>query len=189
LTDKPKADLSTTAGKIEDLRDRYYQAVHASGDAAIEKQHAKGKKTARERIELLLDPGSFVEVDEFVRHRSTAFGMEANRPYGDSVVTGFGTIHGRQIALFSQDFTIFGGSLGEAAGNKIIKIMDLAISTGVPLVGILGLGRRPHSRRRDRPWKIRGDLQAQHHGLWSYPADLNNHGSCCRRRCLLPCLN
>jgi propionyl-CoA carboxylase beta chain len=140
LTDKPKADLSTTAGKIEDLRDRYYQAVHASGDAAIEKQHAKGKKTARERIELLLDPGSFVEVDEFVRHRSTAFGMEANRPYGDSVVTGFGTIHGRQIALFSQDFTIFGGSLGEAAGNKIIKIMDLAISTGVPLVGILDSG-------------------------------------------------
>ena len=140
MTDKPKADLSTTAGKIEDLRDRYYQAVHASGDAAIEKQHAKGKKTARERIELLLDPGSFVEVDEFVRHRSTAFGMEANRPYGDSVVTGFGTIHGRQIALFSQDFTIFGGSLGEAAGNKIIKIMDLAISTGVPLVGILDSG-------------------------------------------------
>ena len=140
MTEKPKTDLSTTAGKIEDLRERYYQAVHASGDAAIQKQHAKGKKTARERIELLLDPGSFVEVDEFVRHRSTAFGMDANRPYGDSVVTGFGTIHGRQIALFSQDFTIFGGSLGEAAGNKIIKIMDLAISTGVPLVGILDSG-------------------------------------------------
>jgi len=140
LTDKPEADLSTTAGKLEDLRHRYHQAVHASGDAAIEKQHAKGKKTARERIELLLDPGSFVEVDEFVRHRSTAFGMDKNRPYGDSVVTGFGTIHGRQIALFSQDFTIFGGSLGEAAGNKIIKIMDLAISTGVPLVGILDSG-------------------------------------------------
>jgi propionyl-CoA carboxylase beta chain len=140
LTDKPEADLSTTAGKLEDLRHRYHQAVHASGDTAIEKQHAKGKKTARERIELLLDPGSFVEVDEFVRHRSSAFGMDKNRPYGDSVVTGFGTIHGRQIALFSQDFTIFGGSLGEAAGNKIIKIMDLAISTGVPLVGILDSG-------------------------------------------------
>ena len=140
MTEKPETDLSTTAGKLEDLRDRYHQAVHASGDAAIQKQHAKGKKTARERIELLLDPGSFVEIDEFVRHRSTAFGLEANRPYGDSVVTGFGTIHGRQIALFSQDFTIFGGSLGEAAGNKIIKIMDLAISTGVPLVGILDSG-------------------------------------------------
>jgi propionyl-CoA carboxylase beta chain len=133
-------DLSTTAGKIADLRNRYHQAVKASGDAAIEKQHAKGKKTARERIELLVDKGSFVEVDEFVRHRSNAFGMDSNRPYGDSVVTGFGTIHGRQVALYSQDFTIFGGSLGEAAGNKIIKIMDLAISTGVPIIGMLDSG-------------------------------------------------
>jgi propionyl-CoA carboxylase beta chain len=138
LAEQP--DLSTTAGKIADLQTRYHEAVHASGEAAIAKQHAKGKKTARERIELLLDPGSFVEVDEFVRHRSTAFGMESNRPYGDSVVTGLGTIHGRQVAVFSQDFTIFGGSLGEAAGNKIIKIMDLAISTGVPLIGMLDSG-------------------------------------------------
>ena len=133
-------DIATTAGKLEDMRNRYHQAVHASGEAAIAKQHAKGKKTARERIEMLLDPGSFVELDEFVRHRSTAFGMDKNRPYGDAVVTGVGTIHGRQVALFSQDFTIFGGSLGEAAGNKIIKIMDLAIATGVPMIGILDSG-------------------------------------------------
>jgi propionyl-CoA carboxylase beta chain len=138
VSDKP--DLGTTAGKIADLKQRYHEAVHASGEAAIQKQHAKGKKTARERIEMLLDPGSFVEIDEFVRHRSTAFGMDQKRPYGDSVVTGVGTIHGRQVALFSQDFTIFGGSLGEAAGNKIIKVMDLAISTGVPLIGILDSG-------------------------------------------------
>ena len=136
----PKHDMSTTAGKLADLRDRYYEAVHASGEAAIAKQHAKGKKTARERIELLLDEGSFEELDEFVRHRSTAFGMDKNRPYGDAVVTGVGTINGRQVAVFSQDFTIFGGSLGEAAGNKIIKVMDLAISTGVPLIGILDSG-------------------------------------------------
>jgi propionyl-CoA carboxylase beta chain len=133
-------DIATTAGKLEDMRNRYHEAVHASGEAAIAKQHAKGKKTARERIEMLLDPGSFVELDEFVRHRSTAFGMDKNRPYGDAVVTGVGTIHGRQVALFSQDFTIFGGSLGEAAGNKIIKIMDLAIATGVPMIGILDSG-------------------------------------------------
>lgn len=140
MTEKDTPDLSTTAGKIEDLRKRYHEAVYASGEAAIAKQHAKGKKTARERIELLLDPNSFVEMDEFVRHRSTAFGMDKNRPYGDSVVTGVGTIDGRQVALFSQDFTIFGGSLGETAGNKIIKIMDLAIATGVPLIGILDSG-------------------------------------------------
>ncbi len=133
-------DIATTAGKLQDLRDRYHDAVTAAGEAAIAKQHAKGKKTARERIEALLDPGSFVELDEYVRHRSTAFGMDAKRPYGDSVVTGVGTINGRQVALFSQDFTIFGGSLGEAAGNKIIKIMDLAIATGVPMIGILDSG-------------------------------------------------
>jgi len=133
-------DFSTTAGKLEDLRRRYHEAVYASGEAAVAKQHAKGKKTARERIELLLDPGSFEELDEFVRHRSTAFGMDKARPYGDSVVTGVGTIGGRQVAVFSQDFTIFGGSLGEAAGNKIIKVMDLAIATGVPLIGMLDSG-------------------------------------------------
>lgn len=133
-------DISTTKGKIEDLRQRYHEAVTAAGETAIAKQHAKGKNTARERIEMLLDPGSFVEIDEFVRHRSTAFGMDKNRPYGDAVVTGVGTILGRQVALFSQDFTIFGGSLGESAGNKIIKIMDLAIATGVPIIGILDSG-------------------------------------------------
>ena len=133
-------NLNTTAGKLEDLRRRYHEAVVAPGEVALEKQHAKGKKTARERIEMLLDPGSFVEVDEYVRHRSNAFGMDAKRPYGDSVVTGFGTIHGRQVAVYSQDFTIFGGSLGEAAGNKIIKIMELAIKTGVPIIGMLDSG-------------------------------------------------
>ncbi|MEY4742213.1 MAG: hypothetical protein RL672_963 [Actinomycetota bacterium] len=133
-------DIATTAGKLQELRDRYHEAVTAAGETAITKQHAKGKKTARERIQALLDPGSFVELDEYVRHRSTAFGMESKRPYGDSVVTGVGTINGRQVALFSQDFTIFGGSLGEAAGNKIIKIMDLAIATGVPMIGILDSG-------------------------------------------------
>nr|WP_218875234.1 acyl-CoA carboxylase subunit beta [Leifsonia aquatica] len=134
------ADLSTTAGKLADLKERFHEAVTASGQAAIEKQHAKGKLTARERIDLLLDQGSFVEFDEFVRHRTHAFGMEAKRPYGDAVVTGVGTIHGRNVAVFSQDFTIFGGSLGEVAGEKIIKVMDHALKTGVPMIGILDSG-------------------------------------------------
>src|SRR3954466_5455247 len=133
-------DLTTTAGKLADLKERFHEAVTASGAAAIEKQHAKGKKTARERIAELLDQGSFVELDEFVRHRTHAFGMEKNRPYGDAVVTGTGTIHGRQVAVYAQDFTIFGGSLGEVAGEKIIKVMDLALKTGVPMIGILDSG-------------------------------------------------
>jgi propionyl-CoA carboxylase beta chain len=136
----PKPDLSTTAAKLADLKARYHEAVTASGEAAIEKQHAKGKMTARERIYLLLDPGSFVEFDEFVRHRTTAFGMDKKRPYGDAVVTGVGTIHGRNVAVYSQDFTIFGGSLGEVAGEKIIKVMDHALKTGVPIIGILDSG-------------------------------------------------
>ncbi|BDI21596.1 acyl-CoA carboxylase subunit beta [Herbiconiux sp. L3-i23] len=133
-------DLSTTAGKLQDLRDRFHEAVTASSGAAAQKQHAKGKKTARERIEQLLDQGSFVELDEFVRHRTHAFGMESKRPYGDAVVTGLGTIHGRQVAVYSQDFTVFGGSLGEVAGEKIIKVMEHALKTGVPIIGILDSG-------------------------------------------------
>ncbi|WP_218853648.1 acyl-CoA carboxylase subunit beta [Schumannella luteola] len=133
-------DPYTTAGKLADLKARYHEAVTASGEAAIAKQHAKGKKTARERIEQLLDQGSFVELDEFVRHRTHAFGMERNRPYGDAVVTGTGTIHGRQVAIYAQDFTIFGGSLGEVAGEKIIKVMELALKTGVPIIGMLDSG-------------------------------------------------
>jgi propionyl-CoA carboxylase beta chain len=141
VTDNEKTiDPFTTAGKLADLKARYTEAVITSGENAAAKQHPKGKLTARERITELLDPGSFVELDEYVRHRTTAFGMDKNRPYGDAVVTGTGTIHGRQVAVYSQDFTVFGGSLGEVAGEKIIKVMDLAIKTGVPILGILDSG-------------------------------------------------
>ena len=130
----------STAARIAHYKERFHEAVVASEESAKTRQHAKGKLTARERIALLLDTGSFVEIDEFVRHRSTSFGMESKRPLGDSVVTGLGTIHGRQVAVFSQDFTVFGGSLGEAAGDKIIKIMDVALETKVPIIGILDSG-------------------------------------------------
>jgi propionyl-CoA carboxylase beta chain len=133
-------DPNTTAGKIYDLKNRYHQAVVESEEKAAARQHAKNKLTARERIEELLDPGSFVELDEYVRHRTTSFGMDKSRPYGDSVVTGLGTIHGRRVAVYSQDFTTFGGSLGEVAGEKIIKVMELALRTGVPIIGILDSG-------------------------------------------------
>jgi propionyl-CoA carboxylase beta chain len=129
-------DIHTTAGKLADLYRRYDEAVHAGSARAVEKQHAKGKKTARERIELLLDENSFVELDELARHRSTNFGQEKNRPYGDGVVTGYGTVDGRPVCVFSQDVTVFGGSLGEVYGEKIVKVMDLAIKTGRPIIGI-----------------------------------------------------
>src|SRR5690349_22912130 len=130
------ADLHTTAGKIADLQRRRDEAIHAGSQRAVERQHAKGKMTARERIERLLDPGSFTELDELARHRATDFGMTANRPYGDGVVTGFGTIDGRPVCVFSQDFTVFGGSLGEVYGEKIVKVMDHAMKVGCPIIGI-----------------------------------------------------
>ncbi len=136
-TDVPDdIDIHTTAGKLEDLDRRLDEAVHAGSAKAVEKQHAKGRKTARERIELLFDEGSFVELDELARHRSTAFGLAKKRPYGDGVITGYGAIDGRQVCVFSQDFTVFGGSLGEVYGEKITKVMDLAIKTGCPIIGI-----------------------------------------------------
>ncbi len=136
-TDVPAdIDLHTTAGKLADLDRRLDEAVHAGSAKAVEKQHAKGRWTARERIEHLFDEGSFVELDELARHRSTAFGLEQNRPYGDGVITGYGTIDGRQVCVFSQDFTVFGGSLGEVYGEKITKVMDLAMKTGCPIIGI-----------------------------------------------------
>ncbi|MGE5828265.1 MAG: acyl-CoA carboxylase subunit beta [Micromonosporaceae bacterium] len=129
-------DLHTTAGKLADLEQRTDEAAHAGSARAVEKQHARGKQTARERIAMLLDEGSFVELDELARHRSTNFGQEANRPYGDGVVTGYGLIDGRQVCVFAQDFTVFGGSLGEVFGEKIVKVMDLAMKIGCPVVGV-----------------------------------------------------
>jgi propionyl-CoA carboxylase beta chain len=129
-------DLHTTAGKIEDLREKIDEAIHAGSARAVEKQHAKGKHTARERIEMLVDPDSFTEIDEFARHRSNQFGMENSRPYGDGVVIGTATVDGRPIALYSQDFTVFGGSLGEVHAEKIVKIAEFALKSGIPLIGI-----------------------------------------------------
>jgi len=121
--------------KLAQLTELRGQAIHTD-PRAEEKQHAKGKMTARERLEKLLDPGSFEELDTFVRHRTTEFGMEKNKPWGDAVVTGHGIIDGRPVCVFSQDFTIFGGSLGEVMAEKMVKVMDLAAKIGCPVIGI-----------------------------------------------------
>jgi propionyl-CoA carboxylase beta chain len=122
--------------KREQLRTLRDEAHHAAAEKAIERQHARGKGTARERIDMLLDPGSFVELDMFTRHRAHGFGLEDNRPWGDGVVTGHGKIDGRNVCIFSQDFTVFGGSLGEVFAEKICKVMDLAVRMGCPVIGI-----------------------------------------------------
>src|SRR6266545_2275696 len=122
--------------RIEELRRRKAETLAGGGEEAVRKQHARGKLTARERLDLLLDKGSFVETDALTRHRAHDFGMERNRPYGDGVVTGWGTIDGRKVFLFSQDFTVFGGSLGETPAEKMCKVMDLAVATGAPVIGL-----------------------------------------------------
>src|ERR671911_1507873 len=121
--------------KLAQLQELREQAVHTNPQAE-EKQHARGKLTARERIDKLVAPGSSEELAPFVRHRTSDFGMLDNRPWGDAVVTGHGTIDGRPVAVFSQDFTVFGGSLGEVMGEKMVKVMDLAAKIGCPVIGI-----------------------------------------------------
>ena len=128
-------DIRSTSGKIADLRRKRVEAA-SSNPESVEKRHTQGKYTARERIEKLVDPGSFVEFDSFARHRSNNFGMEKNRIYGDGVITGHATVDGRAIAIYSQDFLVFGGSLGEVVGEKIVKVMDFALKAGIPIVGI-----------------------------------------------------
>src|SRR5574338_939284 len=126
----------TTAAKLAWLRELGEAAAHAGSEKAVVRQHERGKLLARERIDLLLDPGSFVELDRFVRHRETEFGMRDNRPWGDAVVTGYGTVFGRPVCVFSQDFTVFGGSLSEVFAEKVCKVMDMAVKVGCPVVGI-----------------------------------------------------
>ncbi|HUG83325.1 MAG TPA: acyl-CoA carboxylase subunit beta [Euzebya sp.] len=128
--------MSTTEQKLTELRRRMDEALHAGSARAVEKQHAKGKLTARERIDLLLDEGSFVEMDRLAVHRATGFGLEQQKWPGDGVVTGHGTIDGRQVCVFAQDFTVFGGSLGEVFAAKIVKVMDMALRMGVPMIGL-----------------------------------------------------
>ena len=122
--------------KLAQLAELRHAAVHSASEKAVEKQHEKGKLTARERIDKLLDPGSFEELDTFVRHRTTDFEMDKNRPWGDAVVTGHGLVGGRPVCVFSQDFTVFGGSLGEVMAEKMCKVQDLAAKIGCPVVGI-----------------------------------------------------
>ncbi len=129
-----------TEERIEELRRLRAEALRSGSQRAIDRQHEQGKLTARERLETLLDKGSFQEIDTFVRHQARGFGIEDKRPAGDAVVTGWGTVDGRVVFVFAEDFTVFGGSLGRAVSEKIVKVMDAALQTGAPLVGLKDSG-------------------------------------------------
>ena len=128
--------MSTNEERLRRLDQMRAEALLGGGPVRVERQHAWGKLTARERLDLLLDPGSFVELDAFVTHRATEFGLDENHVLGDGVVTGHGTVDGRLVFVYSQDFTVFGGSLSEAYAEKICKIMDLAMKVGAPIIGL-----------------------------------------------------
>ncbi|WKN31981.1 acyl-CoA carboxylase subunit beta [Porifericola rhodea] len=128
--------LATKAEKFKTLEEKNLKALEGGGETRIKAQHDKGKLTARERIALLLDEGSFEETGKFVEHRSTSFGLEKQKYLGDGVITGYGTVDGRLVYVYSQDFTVFGGSLSEAHAEKIVKIMDLAMKNGAPIIGL-----------------------------------------------------
>ena len=130
------AQGDSTEAKLAQLEELRQQALHAGSEEAVARHRADGKLLARERAEKLCDPGSFVELDRYVRHRESNFGMMARRPYGDAVVTGHGTVFGRKVFVFSQDFTVFGGSLSEVFAEKICKVMDMAVRYGCPVIGI-----------------------------------------------------
>ncbi|MGH2699688.1 MAG: carboxyl transferase domain-containing protein, partial [Actinomycetota bacterium] len=123
------AQTASAEDRLAQLEAKRAEARAAGGEQAVERQHDRGKLTARERIEGLLDKGSFVETDQLMRHRSYGFGIENKRPYSDAVVTGWGSIDGRKVFVFAEDFTVFGGSLSEVMGEKICKVMDLAMAT------------------------------------------------------------
>lgn len=168
--------------RVEELR-RLRAEVHAGpGVRATRAQHDRGKLTARERIELLLDEGSFTELEPLRRHRATGFGLEKRRPHTDGVITGWGTVEGRQVFVYAHDFRIFGGALGESHAAKIHKLMDLAEASGAPLVSLCDGAGCPYPGGRHGARRIRRDLQPQRPVLGGDPADQRDPRAVCGRR-------
>ena len=153
------------------------QARLGGGAKRIEAQHERGKLTARERIDILLDPGTFEEMDQLMVHRATEFGLDQQHYLGDAVVTGYGKIDGRGVFVFSQDFTVFGGSLSEAMGEKMSKVMDLALKTGAPVIGINDGGGARIQEGVASLGGYRRHLPPQRAGVRRRAADLGDHGA------------
>ena len=168
---------------LAELENRRAQARLGGGQKRIDAQHAKGKLTARERVEILLDEGSFEEFDMFVVHRCEDFGMADQRPAGDGVVTGWGTINGRMVYVFSQDFTVFGGSLSETHAQKICKIMDMAMQNGAPVIGINDSGGA-RIQEGVASLAVCRSFPTKRYGIWSNSTNFGYNGTLCGWSCL-----
>ena len=173
------ADKLTTCGRCARRRNRAGERSGSSSSMrAASCQRASGSTSCSTR-------NSFTELDAFVTHRASEFGLDEERYLGDGVVTGFGRIDGRLVFVYSQDFTVFGGSLSEAHAEKICKVMDLALENGAPIIGLTDSGRRAHPGGRRQPRRLRRHLPAQHAGFGRRAADLARHGTLRRRRRVL----
>ena len=168
--------------RFAEVRRRHANAEAGGGAERKQRQHSEGKLSARERIDLLLDEGTFEEMDKLVRHRCRDFGMDEQVIDGDGFVTGYGLINGRLAYVFAQDFTVFGGSLSESNAQKICKIMDLALKTGAPVIGLNDSGGARIQEGVRLARRLRRYLPAQHAVERRHPADLRHHGPLRRRR-------
>lgn len=166
---------------VEELEKEKALLLRGGGEKALKKQHEAGKLTARERIELLVDEGSFEEIDLFIEHRADRFGMAERKLPADGVVTGFGTIEGRVVFVYSQDFTVMGGSLGEMHARKITKIMDMALKVGAPIIGINDSGGARIQEGIDSLSGYGQIFFSQHPGFWCYPSDCSYFRALCWR--------
>jgi len=160
-------------------RDRI--ASLGGGVDKIEKQHESGKMTARERIEMLLDKGTFVELDKLMVHRCTNYGMDKNKIPGDGIVSGYGKVDGRQVFVYAYDFTVYGGSLSASNAKKIVKVQQLALKNGAPIIAL------NYSGRHRKPFRLCGYFLSEHNGQRCDSTDFGHPGSLCRRRLLLSC--
>ena len=173
--------------KVQNLIDLRVKAKLGGGEKRIASQHAKGKFTARERIHMLLDDSSFEEFDMFVTHRCTNFGMDKEKYLGDGVITGHGTIDGRTVFVFAQDFTVFGGSLSETMAQKICKVMDMAMKIGCPVIGINDSGG---ARIQEGVTSLAGYaeiFERNNFSFWCYSSDICHFRPLCRWCCILSC--
>ena len=169
-----------TDRKLEQLKELQQRSQMGGGPSRVEQQHAKGKLTARERVTILLDQGTFSEIDPFVTHRATEFGMADKVFLGDAVVTGYGKVDGRQTFVFAQDFTVLGGSVSEVVGQKICKVMDLAMKAGSPVIGLNDSGGARIPGGSAVPFRLRRNLPEEHVGIRSRASDICYRGARCR---------
>lgn len=186
MTDMKKTDGLSQNNPMDEFKRARLLSRQGGGEKRIKSQHEKGKMTARERIDTLLDKGSFQELGSLATHQVTDFGMAEKRFPGDGVVTGIGKINGRRVAVYAQDFTVLGGSFSQVQAQKINRIQDLALESGIAIVGLNDSGGRPRAGRCTKPGRLWRGVRPKCQGVGCHPPDQRHYGSVCRWSGVLP---